>query len=155
LVLREVYVLEDLLNTLIQLEVKGFELYEEYKNNAEDSTLKELFGELAVAEKIHELFYKGVKEKVLSSEIESVEEEYKEYIRILVENNFFLTNTDFSVKTISEALNIAERLEKDTIIFMNELNAIINEREGFKAILEEEKRHLLRIYQYKKEHGVA
>jgi hypothetical protein len=153
--LREVYVLEDLLNTLIQLEVKGFELYEEYKNNAEDPTLKQLFAELAVAEKNHEVFYKSVKDKVLYSEIGPVEEDYKEYIRILVENNFFLTNTNFSVKTLSEALNIAEKLEKDTIIFMNELNAIINEREGFKAILEEEKRHLIRIYQYKKEHGMA
>jgi rubrerythrin len=152
--LGEIYVLEDLLNTLIQLEVKGFELYEEYKNNAEDPNLKQLFGELATAEKNHEIFYKSVKEKVLSSDMNSMEEGYKEYITTLVKNNFFLTNTDFSVKTLSEALNIAERLEKDTIIFMNELISIINEREGFKVILEEEKRHLLRIYQYKKEHGI-
>lgn len=150
----EIYVLEDLLNTLIQLEVKGFELYEEYKNNAEDPNLKQLFGELAAAEKNHEVFYKSVKEKVLRSDMNSMEEEYKEYITTLVKNNFFLTNADFSVKTLSEALNIAERLEKDTIIFMNELISIINEREGFKAILEEEKRHLLRIYQYKKEHRI-
>jgi rubrerythrin len=153
--LGEIYVLEDLLNTLIQLEVKGFEIYEKYKNNAEDPNLKQLFGELAVAEKNHEIFYKSVKEKVLSSEVISMEEEYKDYITILVKNNFFITNTDFSVKTLSEALDIAERLEKDTIIFMNELNTIINERVGFKVILEEEKRHLLRIYQYKKEHGIA
>ena len=65
----EIYVLEDLLNTLIQLEVKGFELYEEYKNNAEDPNLKQLFGELAAAEKNHEIFYKSVKEKVLSSDM--------------------------------------------------------------------------------------
>jgi rubrerythrin len=152
--LGEIYVLEDLFNTLIELEVKGFELYEKYKNNTEDPNLKQLFGELALAEKNHEIFYKSVKEKVLSSEMNSMEEEYKEYITILVKNNFFITNTDFSVKTLSEALNIAERLEKDTIFFMNELNSIINERQGFKVILEEEKRHLLRIYQYKKEHGI-
>ncbi len=76
-------------------------------------------------------------------------------ITVLIKNNFFIVNKDFSVSDVKEALDIAERLEKDTILFMNELNGIINERAGFNIILEEEKRHLKRIYDYRKDHGIA
>lgn len=150
----EIFVLEDLLNTLIELEIKGFNFYEEYKSKSEDTNLKLLFQELALDEKNHEIYYKGVKEKTLNSETLPMEEEYKNYITTLINNNFFIVNKDFSVSSVKEALDIAERLEKDTIFFMNELNGIMNEKSVFKAILEEEKHHLIRIYDYKKEHGI-
>jgi rubrerythrin len=149
------FVLEDLLNALIQLEIKGFNFYEKYKSESEDTKLKLLFEELALAEKNHEIFYKDVKEKTIHSETSAMEEEYINYIETLIKNNFFIVNNNFSASNVKEALDIAERLEKDTILFMNELNGIINEKGTFKIILEEEKRHLIRIYEYKKEHGIV
>jgi rubrerythrin len=56
--MREIYIFEDLLNTLIELEIKGFAFYEKYKNITEDQDLKWLFGELAVAEKNMKRFIK-------------------------------------------------------------------------------------------------
>lgn len=151
----EIFVLEDLLNTLIQLEVKGFDFYKEYESKSEDMNLKLLFKELAFEEKNHEIYYKNMKEKILNSETSPMEEEYKNYITTLINNNFFIVNKDFTATSVKETLDIAERLEKDTIFFMNELNGIIDEKSVLKTILEEEKHHLIRIYDYKKKHGIV
>lgn len=153
--MREVYVLEDLLNTLMELEIKGFNFYEEYKNNSEDEGVKQLFGELASAEKNHYKYYKELKEKFINTRETPVDEEYKVYVDTLIKNSFFIMGSNFNVKNEKEALDLAERLEKDTIIFMNELERIIDDKKQFKLILEEEKRHLLKIYLYKNEHGIA
>lgn len=153
--MREIYIFEDLLNTLIELEIKGFAFYEKYKNITEDQDLKWLFGELAVAEKNHETFYKGLKERLMNIQTETLEGEYKEYVSTLIKNNFFIANQEINVGSVKEALDIAEKLEKDTIIFMNEIHGIIDDKKGFKVILEEEKSHLFRIYRYKEEHGLV
>ncbi len=90
----------------------------------------------------------------MNIQIDIVEDEYKEYVNTMIKNSFFIVNTEINVGSVKEAMDIAERLEKDTIIFMNELSEIIDDKKGFKMILEEEKRHLYRIYQYKKEHAI-
>lgn len=152
--MREVYVFEDLVNTLIELEKKGFDFYENYKNRTEDGDLKSLFGELATAEKKHEAFYKSLKERLMNTQVDIVGDEYKEYIDAMIKNSFFIAKSEINVGSIKEAIDVAERLEKDTIIFMNELSGLIDDKIGFKMILEEEKKHLYRIYQYKKDHGI-
>jgi rubrerythrin len=91
----------------------------------------------------------------MNIETGTLEDEYKEYVSTMIKNNFFIVNQEINVGSVKEALDIAEKLEKDTIIFMNELHGIIDDKKGFKVILEEEKSHLFRIYQYKEEHGLV
>lgn len=139
----------NILETLIQLEQNGYTFYQEAANAMEDGVTKNLLLKLAKDEQKHEKVYKDLLAKQTDiSEITFNEDE--SYIDLILELNKMVTDEkklEKTKKVISkrEALTIAEKLEKDTIIFLNELVDLdkdIKRNKAYKAALKEEKNHL-------------
>lgn len=139
----------NILETLIQLEQNGYKFYKEAASAMEEGATKNLLLKMAKEEQQHEKTYKELLEKQTDvSEITFNEDET--YIDLILSLNEMVTNEQKLEKTkkvISkrEALTIAERLEKDTIIFLNELVDLdkdIKRNKAYKVALKEEKNHL-------------
>lgn len=147
--MREIFVLEDILNALIALEKHGNVLYLSMADQAKDLETKNLFTELAEQELQHKKIYQDFKEKFrLNTEIE---EDYLDYLNELIRSNMHLERTEILAYSYKQALDIGVQLEKDTLLFLNELKAILAEKAGAIAeLVQEEKRHLQRLLKLRK-----
>lgn len=149
--MEELFVIEDLLNVLIELEAKGNLFYDALSKKAGDEEVIKLFSALAEAEETHKVFYEGIKEKQNENKnTDYIDEEYKKYLDVLINNNFIVKAIPEEVSTIGEAIAIAETLEKETILFLNELINIMPSEIELMKILSEEKKHLEKVLLYKR-----
>lgn len=138
-----------ILNALIELEQNGYKFYQESAEAMEDGAVKNLFLKLAKDEEAHEATYKGLLDKLPDVE-EFVIDEEDTFLDLLLELNAVVTDEEKLEKTKKvlskrEALLIAEKLERDTILFLNELIDIDKElarNNAYRIALKEEKRHL-------------
>lgn len=142
----------NVLETLIQLEQNGYKFYEKAANAMEDGVTKNLLLKLAEDEKVHEKTYRELLER--QDDISDITfDEDESYLNLIVNLNAMVTDEGKlektkKVKSKREALLIAEKLEKDTIIFLNELVELdkdIKRNKAYKAALKEEKNHLRQI----------
>lgn len=146
--MREVFVLEDILNALIELEVYGDKLYTNLADNAKDLETKNLFTELADQEMKHKAIYEKFKDELVFKS--DINEDYQAYLISLVKSNVNISDLKIKAYTYDQALNIGIQLEKDTIIFLNELNGIIEPAQSaIKDLIDEEKKHLMILLQLK------
>ena len=127
-----------------------------------------------VAEKFQEKDIRGIFSKLRDWEEEHIKkfteirsnllvEETKErypgeligYIKALVDDKLYkeLTPEDFSVEISApiSAIEIGMEFEKDAVLFFNELLQYVGEgkRDAIKTLIEEEKQHLLYLFQLK------
>ena len=114
----------NVLETLIQLEQNGYRFYQEAAMAMEEGVTKNLLLKLAEDEKVHEKTYKELLER--QDDVADITfDEDESYLNLIMNLNAMVTDEEKLEKTkkvISkrEALLIAEKLEKDTIIFLNE-----------------------------------
>jgi rubrerythrin len=139
--MREVFILEDILNALIALETHGNALYLDLAERAGDLETRNLFTSLAKQELRHKEIYTEFKDRLtLKTEIE---EEYLDYLNELIRSNIHLERMDVKACGFDEALDIGIQLEKDTILFLSELKGILSENTAqIEALVLEEKNHL-------------
>ncbi len=139
----------NVLETLIQLEQNGYRFYQEAAMAMEEGVTKNLLLKLAEDEKVHEKTYKELLER--QDDVADITfDEDESYLNLIMNLNAMVTDEEKLEKTkkvISkrEALLIAEKLEKDTIIFLNELVELdrdVKRNKAYKAALKEEKVHL-------------
>jgi rubrerythrin len=139
----------NVLETLIQLEQNGYKFYQEAANAMEEGVTKNLLLKLAKDEQAHEKVYKELLEKQTDiSEISINEDET--YINLILKLNSMVTDEKKiekmkKVTSKREALITGEKLEKDTIIFLNELVNLdkdIKRNNAYRTALKEEKNHL-------------
>ena len=147
--MREVFVLEDILNALITLETHGNALYSNMAEQADDLQTRNLFADLAEQELQHKKIYEGFKTKFnLKTEIE---EDYLDYLRELIRSSIQLERVEVRSYNYGQALAMGIQLEKDTILFLNELKGILAERaDQIGALVQEEKKHLVRLLELKR-----
>lgn len=139
----------NVLETLIQLEQNGYKFYQEAAKDMEEGVTKNLFLKLAKDEQDHEKVYRDLLEKQTDTSEISFNEDTS-YINLILKLNSMVTDDKKlektkKVKSKREALIIAEKLEKDTIIFLNELVDLDNDikrNKAYKTALKEEKNHL-------------
>ncbi len=146
--MRETYILGDLLQTLIQLEIKGNSLYTELAHQQEDQEVKFFFQTLADQELKHKILYNGLLEE-LEEEIEP-DADYKRYVDALLAGTIHFISTDLSSKPHGEAFEIAVRLEKDTLLFLMEVQKVIPKSAHgiIEKVMTEERKHLEMLYRY-------
>ena len=146
----ETFVLNDLLKCLVELERAGQCIYGMLaKKHAREPELYTLFNALASWEKRHEEMYAGYLAQFADSADAALasDQDYLDYLRSLVQSAMHLA--EFSKRPITstaDALYMALQLEKDTVLFLNEVIPHVPPSFSAAGVLQgvqrEEKRHV-------------
>lgn len=151
--MRETFVLEDLLNIMIELETFGNKNYASLAEKAADRKLSEYFGVLASMELKHKAIFEDLKASVISFEQTDLDPEYTAYldatlknaIRFMKVNSIGETTIDFDY-----GYDLAVSLEKDAILFLIEIKSLMPQihHATIDTLIEEERSHLKFLYKY-------
>ncbi|MDF1617635.1 ferritin-like domain-containing protein [Petrocella sp. FN5] len=149
--MQEIFLLEDLLDVLIDIEVMGQGHYKDLANKAGEEKLTELFMALAKQEEAHEKLYKSLKEQYVNYTTSDVDEEYRAYLEALINDNIDFMTQKKEVMNLEEAFDLAFRLEKDTILFLREAQKHLPEVEHDKieGLVAQEQSHIVMLRQYR------
>lgn len=141
----ELFLVEDLINTLIAIEDYGNRTYKELADKVNNEEVKSLFIDLAKHEEKHKEHYEKLKKRFNTSK--EVSEEYQNYLRILLRHSIFKTLDSDIGDDIEDALQLAISLEKETLIFLSEVQTILGSSSYavFEDIKNEERSHLASI----------
>lgn len=138
-----------LLEVLVRNEGKVAELYQNFASQMEEGKGKKLFEILSEDERKHEKIYGELLKKLPQEGTTEVTKEEKEYLDSLIENDMFADQEKSMAKikgkyTKDEALEIAEKVERDGIMYVYELMRLFPDLapKEMKKILNEERRHL-------------
>lgn len=138
-----------LLQVLVRNEAKVAELYTNLAEQMEIGKGANLFTLLAEDEKRHEKIYAELLNRLPEAGTAEVNEEEMEYLNTLMKNDMF-ADVDKSMEKIKgkytkdEALEIAEKVERDGIMYIYELQTLFPDLapKEMKKILNEERKHL-------------
>ncbi|BBJ27454.1 ferritin family protein [Athalassotoga saccharophila] len=131
--------LEDLLGVALKIESSGYEFYTELAKRSTGES-KKLFSSLAEQEKDHMKIF----EKLISSSKEKsgvLNEETVGYLKVYAETSIFPEIERGVPENMKDALEIALDVEKDSVIFYEELIKYAPQTSTIQKIIEEEKRH--------------
>jgi len=139
---------------LAGMEAEGYTFYEEAAQAIDEESTKNLFLKLAKDERKHEAFYLKQLEQYKDKTYE-IDEEDADFLNMLLNQPSPL---DIAKKAAQgklvwnklHALNMAERLERDTILFLQQIIAShkdFSKEKAFTDALKEEKHHLKLILQ--------
>jgi len=149
--MQEIFLLEDLLEVLIELETLGNQHYTKMANLTQNQELKILFKKLANEEGRHKEIYR----RYLTDKINLVStiptDEYKAYMDSLLKSSISLLKSAGDFEAFEQGYALAILLEKETILFLNEMKQIIAE-EYYKDIdnlLSQERQHLRYLLTYR------
>lgn len=149
----EKFGVSDLLAAMVRLEQTGNRFYTALSERATDEEEKKFFAHLAGEELRHEEIYAGLAEQYKSAEPQNImNEPYGDYLDILLNQSF-----DFSEAELEDRMSawrIAVGLEKDTLLFINEVQPLIDTKEQhlFDRIRNEERGHLRALVDYRDKH---
>ncbi len=145
----------NLLRTIAENEKSATNLYRAIA--AEARIGEKFFEQLAEDEERHEKIYNALLVK-FEKEIEiEIEQSEAEYVDLLIESNSLfdeeLIEKARKVFTKSQIFDIAERAERDAVLFVTELQKLYPDlaKEEVAIILNEEKKHLKKVLERKKE----
>ncbi len=128
-----------------------------YRQIGEESGIgKEFFEKMAKDEDKHEIIYRGLIEKFTRELSLETEAERAQYVDLLIENDLLadvegLLANARKVNFKSQIFDIAERVERDSVLYVNEFMDLYPEiaPAEMKVILGEEKKHLQMILEKK------
>lgn len=143
----EKFILEDLLNALIELESTGNSLYTELSERVENKEVADLFSLLARQELKHKEIYTGYKSSLVAKE--EVDDTYLAYVKVMLEKNIKFLSTTAAPEDLHGSVCQAVQLEKDTVLFLLEMKKIISEHhhKEIDEIIDEERKHLQYLYE--------
>ena len=112
-----------------------------------DDGLRKLFETLALKEQTHEQRFSQLKERVKDEAPEGWEE-VSQYIRAIVESEFFLGKGKSlpsleHIKTVGDAVRFAIGFEKETLLYFYAIRDVIREKGAIEEIIAEEKSHII------------
>lgn len=135
-----------LLKTIAANEESAAKLYRAIAENANIGA--KFFEILAADEERHQKIYEALLVKYASNLGLELDEAYLEYVDLLIKHNVLFDNKLIEkAKTItvrSQILDIAERAEREAILFVTELQKLYPDmaKDEMEIILKEEKKHL-------------
>lgn len=150
----DVFTIQEVIEICIEIEKNGVKFYRALLQSADTSRLKELFTYLAQEEKRHIARFEEILESVGGYQISEIyyTTQYMGYMKALADERVF--KSDISVGELAkrarasiEALDIAIGFEKDSIIFLHEMENVIakSDSEAIQKLLDEERDHLKRL----------
>ncbi len=142
--------IRELIKMAVKDEETGIAFYQALAESTDQPEIKDGIQAIAAEEEHHRDRFKGMLEK--AGEWEPVEEysgQYEDYVNALLENRAFPKPEDAaeearSVANDAEAIDIAIGLEKDTLLFQQEMRGFISpEYNDFvDEIIDEERKHV-------------
>lgn len=149
--MQEIFLLEDLLDVLIDIEVMGQRQYKDLANQVKEEKLTALFNTLAKQEEAHEKIYKSLKEQYVNFSTSELDQEYMAYLDALIKDNIDFMTGKKEVMNLEEAFDMAFRLEKDTILFLRETQRHLPkaEHEKIDVLVAQEQSHIVMLRQYR------
>ena len=144
----------EVIEVAIQIERNGLSFYRSIAALMEQEEIKQLFNHLADEEEAHIKSFESLWEafKDYKPDIPD-EEEYYEYIRMLAGMNVFTRKEGIdevvgSIKNEKDALEMAIRFEKDSIVFFAEIKGLVKEsqRDAVDELMREERGHLRKLF---------
>jgi len=143
----------------VQIEKNGRDFYSALFEQSRSSKAKEVFKFLAGEEEKHITAFQKILEKVVLYEpAESYPGEYFAYMNDLAADYVF-TRKDKgkeiakNIKSDKEAVDVGIKFEKDSIIFYDGMKKVVleNEHKIINELLEQEKTHLVKLSELKKQ----
>ena len=141
----------------IEIEENGRQFYEKAQAKTQDPEVKAIFRELGQEEVKHKARFKELMDELPESTTASTvwdpEGELDQYLKMMADMHVFRSSADVDaqlakVANSQEALDLAIRFEKDSIIFFLEMQDRSENEEGRKKIgllVAEEQSHLRRL----------
>lgn len=143
----ELFMYEDILNTLIELETRGVALYSKLADNAATLEVQKLMTFLSGQEHQHQLFYEGLKKQLVFHETTS--EEYNAYIEALLDQTYsLLLEAEEEGLAYNVAIKKAKSIEMATLVLLNEFKKMmsVSLQPKIELLMDEERRHLQLLY---------
>ncbi len=142
----------------VKIEENGEKFYRTMVNKFDNREIKDLFSFLADEEVSHKSIFKKMLSKFEKYDPpESYPDEYFDYLEAYAENLVFgFDKFDDDIEKINDvksAIRFALGKELDTIQYFQEMKNLVNENEHNKieAIIEEERKHVVKLYKAQKE----
>ena len=142
---------EKLLKTLVKMEQEVSRYYSEMAETITDEKAKNIFNRLSAEEDRHEKMYAALLEKYDGNMKKEFSEDDIEYAKLLIDSNVMVKHEFDSKKPFKEVLEIAEKMAKDGIIFVENLKSMYPDvaRRELEIVLKEEKKHLKLVLERK------
>ena len=144
---------EEIIDLAVKIEKAGKTFYEKALNKVDDADAREMFSYLAREEEKHISAFEKLGAKLAKEVVpnESYVGEYGDYLKSIIDTHVFNQNNvdDLvkDIKTFREALAIAFRFEKDSIIIFQEFWNTVDStgKEIIGELIAEEKEHIKKI----------
>lgn len=151
----------DIFEVALQIEKHGERFYRHAVNLTNDPKVKDVFSFAADEEAKHRKLFEGMAAKVEADykPPESYPGEYCNYVRAYADNLVFpeekLEAQFNSIKTAEDAVEFAIQKEIESILYYLEMKNFVpsSQREEVERIIEEERRHYLRLTDLKRSVG--
>lgn len=148
----------EIIDFAIAIEKNGHSFYQTLAETVEEPKVKQVFRRLAEEEKQHIADFNRLADQVSGYDPpESYPGEYAEYMEALVNNHVFPQSLDpeavaQSVSSPAEAIELAIRLEKDSLLFFEGLKNLLSHTEvkPIEELIRQERRHLCELYSLRK-----
>ncbi|WP_461206760.1 ferritin family protein [Clostridium sp. DL1XJH146] len=144
--------LSNIYASIINTENKVSEMYHFFSEEVKDIEAKKLFIKMSEDEKKHSAIYAAITNNLPGNEVLEVSDEDAEYLQTLMDLNIFINDIVKERHKKNDALTIAEKVEKDGILFYSELSRLLKDRASkeFSQIIAEEKKHLKYVLEAQK-----
>lgn len=145
----------NLLKTIAENEKSATKLYRALANEARIG--EKFFEQLAEDEERHEKIYNALLTKFENNIEIEIEKDEAEFTDLLIESNSLfdeeLIEKAKTIFTKSQIFDIAEKAERDAVLFVTQLQKLYPDMaaDEIATILEEEKKHLKKVLERKKE----
>lgn len=147
---------KEILEAGVQIEKRGLKFYEAMAEKVRSEKARQLFKDLTHDEKNHLTSLEELLPKMTDPPETWEREEFGIYVAELAESHVFgreesWQKSEQSVHTDIEALDLAIRFEKDSVIFMEGLSHLVRPQEKVlvERLLQWEKEHLLKLVKAK------
>lgn len=135
---------KQILSTFVKMEEEVSKYYANLAENAPDEKSKTLFSRLSVEEEKHHKMYIALMEKFGGEMTKEFSEDEVEYTNSLIQENISAKHEFDKNMKLKDSLEIAERMEKDGILFVHQMMTLYPEiaNKEMGIVLKEEKQHL-------------
>lgn len=144
----------DVVGAALEMERRGQEVYRRLAHAADDGQVKRFFENLAAEEARHEQLFAGMQARIGKAELPawSTMEEYSSYLSALLDSHSLFSPGQSgaladSAGSLPEAVRASMNLEKDSMLFFQEMLHLVPESEhgAVWECIEEERRHLRQL----------
>lgn len=157
------YSIQEIIEIAIEIEKNGELFYRTLSEYANTSKLRELFDYLSKEEKSHIAKFGKILSSAGGYQISEVyyATNYMGYMKAIADERVFKSDTSAiefarSMKKPEEAINAALGFEKESVLFLHELEAILSDsedKEPIRRLLNEEREHIRKLSELKTQIG--